>query len=175
MEHVQKIEVSDIGAIEISCDVCETTVSLKLGSQYPSLGQPCRCVSCGEALWNGEADTSFAQALIRATGQDSRSSSPPATANKSHCYTTATRLPSTLTRMVSVPYRERSRFRNARAVDDQFSMTDATSRLIRECRLLGAANVIVIVSTNVAVRRDGLPYARQRTPEESSVECRLTP
>ena len=43
-------------------------------------------------------------------------------------------------------------------------MTDATSRLIRECRLLGAANVIV--STNVAVRRDGLPYARQRTPED---------
>ena len=42
-------------------------------------------------------------------------------------------------------------------------MTDATSRLIRECRLLGAANVIV--SANVAVRRDGLPYARQRTPE----------
>ena len=60
--------------------------------------------------------------------------------------------------------RERSRFRNARAVDDQLSMTDATSRLIRECRLLGAANVIV--STNVAVRRDGLPYARQRTPED---------
>ena len=43
-------------------------------------------------------------------------------------------------------------------------MTDATSRLIHECRLLGAANVIV--STNVAVRRDGLPYARQRTPED---------
>ena len=60
--------------------------------------------------------------------------------------------------------RERSRFRNARAVDDQLSMTDATSRLIHECRLLGAANVIV--STNVAVRRDGLPYARQRTPED---------
>ena len=61
--------------------------------------------------------------------------------------------------------REQSRFRNARAVDDQLSMSDATSRLIRECRLLGAANVIV--STNVAVRRDGLPYARQRTPEGS--------
>ena len=60
--------------------------------------------------------------------------------------------------------RERARFRNARAVDDQLSMSDATSRLIRECRLLGAANVIV--STNVAVRRDGLPYARQRTPED---------
>ena len=60
--------------------------------------------------------------------------------------------------------RERSRFRNARAVDDQLSMADATSRLIRECRLLGAANLIV--STNVAVRRDGLPYARQRTPED---------
>ena len=37
--------------------------------------------------------------------------------------------------------RERSRFRNARAGDDQLSMTDATSRLIRECRLLGAANL----------------------------------
>ena len=60
--------------------------------------------------------------------------------------------------------RERSRFRNARGVDDQLSMSDATSRLIRECRLLGAANVIV--STNVAVRRDGLPYARQKTPED---------
>ena len=60
--------------------------------------------------------------------------------------------------------RERARFRNARAVDDQLSMSDATSRLIRECRLLGAANLIV--STNVAVRRDGLPYARQRTPED---------
>ena len=72
MEHVQKIEVSDIGAIEISCGVCGTTVSLKLGSQYPSLGHPCRCVSCGKDLWIGEEDTNFAQAVIRATSQDSR-------------------------------------------------------------------------------------------------------
>ena len=63
--------------------------------------------------------------------------------------------------------RERSRFMNARAGDDQLSMSDATSRPIRECRLLGAANVIV--STNVAVRGDGLPYARQKTPEDPRV------
>ena len=44
-------------------------------------------------------------------------------------------------------------------------MSDATSRLIRECRLLAPRNVIV--STNVAVRRDGLPYAHQKTPEGS--------
>ena len=60
--------------------------------------------------------------------------------------------------------RERSRFRKARAVDDQLSMSDATSRLIHECPLLGAVNLVV--STNVAVRRDGLPYARQKTPED---------
>ena len=71
MERVQKIEVSDIGAIEISCSACGTTVSLRLGSQYPSLARPCRCVSCGGDLWTGE-DTDFAQAVIRATGADSR-------------------------------------------------------------------------------------------------------
>ena len=58
--------------------------------------------------------------------------------------------------------RERSRFRKARAVDDQLSMADATSRLFRECRLLGAVNVIV--SKNVAVRRDGLAL---RPPEDA--------
>ncbi len=51
--------------------------------------------------------------------------------------------------------RERSRFRNARAVDDQLSMTDATSRLIRECRLLGAANVIQLSDVATSSRTSG--------------------
>lgn len=38
MEHVQKIEVSDLAAIEISCE-CGATLTLTLGGQYPSLGE----------------------------------------------------------------------------------------------------------------------------------------
>lgn len=71
MEHVQKIEVSDLTAIEVSCE-CGATLTLTLGGQYPSLGEECRCVSCRRPLWRDSNDTNFAQAVIRATSPDSR-------------------------------------------------------------------------------------------------------
>lgn len=71
VERVQKVEIGDISAIEISCE-CGATLTLALGGQYPSLSEECRCVSCRKPLWCDSNDTNFAQALIRATGPDSR-------------------------------------------------------------------------------------------------------
>ena len=52
--------------------------------------------------------------------------------------------------------RTRSRF--------QVTPDGATRKLMDELRLLGARNVVL--STNVALRRDGLPYARQQLANE---------
>ena len=58
------------------------------------------------------------------------------------------------------PYRrDRSRF-------DQ-SPGRARDKLVNELKLLGARDVII--STNVALRRDGLPYANQREPDDTGV------
>lgn len=44
---------------------------------------------------------------------------------------------------------------------------EALNHLLRELNLLGARDVII--SSNVPVRRDGLPYAGYRTPEDPGV------
>jgi hypothetical protein len=47
------------------------------------------------------------------------------------------------------------------------SFTTARDELVRELRLMGARHIVV--STNVPLRRDGLPYAAQREPEDAGV------
>lgn len=47
------------------------------------------------------------------------------------------------------------------------SMADARDHLMNELRLMGAR--YVILSTNVALRRDGLPYANQPEPSDPGV------
>ena len=71
VEKLQKLDVADISAIEITCEHCKVAVSLTLGARYPSLGQECMCPACKEPLWTGNGDTNFAQAIIRATGRES--------------------------------------------------------------------------------------------------------
>jgi hypothetical protein len=48
----------------------------------------------------------------------------------------------------------------------------ARDRLLRELRLLGAANVVL--STNIPLRRDGLPYADYRRPDDPGVSVFFT-
>ena len=47
------------------------------------------------------------------------------------------------------------------------SFTTALDGLMHELELLGARNVII--STNIPLRRDGLPYAARRPPEDTGV------
>jgi DnaJ-domain-containing protein 1 len=49
----------------------------------------------------------------------------------------------------------------------QVSQNEAQQGLLRELRLLGAKDVII--STNIPLRRDGLPYARRRAPDDQGV------
>jgi hypothetical protein len=49
----------------------------------------------------------------------------------------------------------------------QVSQHEAQQGLLRELRLLGAKDVII--STNIPLRRDGLPYASRRAPEDQGV------
>ncbi len=64
--------------------------------------------------------------------------------------------------------RQRARFSSKRADgrwNTPVSMSDARRRLEAELRPLNAAHVVV--STNVALRRDGWPYANQNTPDDT--------
>lgn len=49
----------------------------------------------------------------------------------------------------------------------QTSHWEAVNGLLRELNLLGARDVII--STNIPLRRDGLPYSNYRTPEDTGV------
>jgi hypothetical protein len=49
----------------------------------------------------------------------------------------------------------------------QTSLGDASAALVRELRLMGAQQVII--SSNLMVRQDGLPYAKQRRPDDAGV------
>ncbi len=49
----------------------------------------------------------------------------------------------------------------------QTSFAKARDGLMEELRLMGAKNIVL--STNIELRRDGLPYANQRQPEDSGV------
>lgn len=45
----------------------------------------------------------------------------------------------------------------------------ATGDLVRSLKLLGASSGSIVISTNIPVRRDGLPYANVREPEDAGV------
>lgn len=47
------------------------------------------------------------------------------------------------------------------------SLGDASAALMRELRLMGAQRIII--SSNLMLRKDGLPYANQRQPEDAGV------
>jgi hypothetical protein len=51
----------------------------------------------------------------------------------------------------------------------KISSEKATKHLMNELRLLGALRGTVIVSTNVPVRNDGLPYSNVRAPDDPGV------
>lgn len=68
-------------------------------------------------------------------------------------------------------YRERSRF--------DVSFARARDDVVREIDRLGGGSFVsstrnVVISTNVPVRRDGLPYANQREPEDPAVAVYFT-
>ena len=73
--------------------------------------------------------------------------------------------------------RERSRFRNARAVDDQLPMSDATSRLIRECRLQGVRSATMTLLSNADEGFGGLSgaFAPGRSPVVLGPRVRIRP
>ena len=54
----------------------------------------------------------------------------------------------------------------------KISMTKARGDLLDELRMLGAHNVVI--STNLALRLDGLPRASQRTPDDTGVAVYFT-
>ena len=47
------------------------------------------------------------------------------------------------------------------------SLGDASAALMRELRLMGAQRIII--SSNLMLRKDGLPYANQRQPDDAGV------
>lgn len=47
------------------------------------------------------------------------------------------------------------------------SQSEAQNGIIRELRLLGARDIII--STNIPLRQDGMPYASRRAPEDQGV------
>lgn len=49
----------------------------------------------------------------------------------------------------------------------QVSQNEAQTGIIRELNLLGATDVII--STNIPLRRDGLPYSSRRAPDDQGV------
>ena len=49
----------------------------------------------------------------------------------------------------------------------QTSFAKARDGLMEELRLMGAKNIVL--STNIELRRDGLPYANQRQPDDAGV------
>lgn len=59
--------------------------------------------------------------------------------------------------------------RTKRPETARFATSFATARdmLMEELRLMGARNIVL--STNIALRRDGLPYASQKQPDDAGV------
>lgn len=62
-------------------------------------------------------------------------------------------------RRIDAHRRQRSRF--------DTTLAHARDELVREIRMLDARNVVV--SSNLTLRQDGLPYAQQREPEDPGV------
>lgn len=61
----------------------------------------------------------------------------------------------------------RPRVRNTYSSRFTTSLADARDGLFKELNLLNARNIIV--STNIALRRDGLPYASGKAPQDTAV------
>ena len=51
----------------------------------------------------------------------------------------------------------------------QVSFAKARNELIRELSLMGVPDYNIIISSNVPTRRDGLPYANQREPNDPGI------
>lgn len=84
---------------------------------------------------------------------------------------TATTAPAEAFPLYWPPHRPRM---TGRRLDSKFETSFARARdeLIRELKLLGATNTVL--STNIALRRDGLPLAGQRQPEDPGVAVYFT-
>lgn len=54
----------------------------------------------------------------------------------------------------------------------QVTQNEAQNGLVRELKLLGATNVVI--STDVPLRRDGMPYASRRAPDDQGVAVYFT-
>ncbi|OJW23080.1 MAG: hypothetical protein BGO49_28530 [Planctomycetales bacterium 71-10] len=66
----------------------------------------------------------------------------------------------------------KSRSRNPQRSRFDVSLASARDGLLREIKLLGGK--LPVVSTNIAVRRDGLPYANARMPDDEGVAVYFT-
>ena len=62
--------------------------------------------------------------------------------------------------------RQRARFHNA---NKDLTIAVAVSRLCSELKQFGVRDIDTIISTNLKVRLDGLPYSSQRTPDDPAV------
>lgn len=64
--------------------------------------------------------------------------------------------------------------RTERPTWSRFEATQAKAQrgIIRELRLLGATNIVI--STDIPLRRDGLPYSGRRAPEDQGVAVYFT-
>lgn len=49
------------------------------------------------------------------------------------------------------------------------TVADALARLIRELEMIGAWTTSTVISTNVELRQDGLPYSNRRPPQDPGV------
>lgn len=56
---------------------------------------------------------------------------------------------------------------NSWAADKRVTLSRAVSELLREIELLGGINEII--SSNLKLRQDGLPYSNQRTPDDPGI------
>ena len=63
-------------------------------------------------------------------------------------------------------YRQRSNFSKAR---NALSVAEGTKRVLDELRRFGVPDYKVILSTNIQVRLDGLPYSNQKEPQDPGV------
>jgi hypothetical protein len=72
-----------------------------------------------------------------------------------------------------VPVRRRANFGTKRPNDykREMTMATATARLMTELRRLGVLDGDAILSTNLKVRLDGLPYSGQAQPADPGVAC----
>lgn len=54
------------------------------------------------------------------------------------------------------------------------TMSVARDSLIQELRLMGVERSSIVISTNLELRHDGLPYARRRVPDDPAVAVYFT-